>query len=257
MDRRRHGFSLVELLVTIAVIAILTGISIPILRGVFDRRRDTERVSNIRLTMVDFLTYANDKDGVAPNIGIPGIDNSSPWYEGMTTPGDMMPAYLAITASWPLYLNAHFGESHRFWHPPPGPQLPDSLTEAGHTPDHYGAERMLTMPSDYRYSLNFVTTTSLWEGSHFNLNAEDALPFAIRVRFDQSEFPSAKGVLIHQPMLTTGRRVSVALVDGSAAMHAPEALLEAVPYPFGAGGAPFDPVLGTRLGYAGRDITNR
>lgn len=254
MDRRRIGFSLMELLVTIAVIAILTGITIPVLRGVFDRRRDVERVSNIRLTMVDFQTYANDKDGVAPNVGVPGDDNTSPWYNGMSTPGDMMSMYLAITVSWPLHLNAHFGESHRFWHPPPGPRLPESIIDAGHTPEDYGEERMLAMPSDYKYSLNFVTTTTLWDGSHANIDIADALPFATRVRFDQAQFPSAKGVLIHQPMLTVGRRTAVALVDGSAAMHAPDVLLTAVPYPFGAGGAPFDPVLGTRLGHAGRDI---
>ena len=256
MARPSRGFSLLELLVTIVVIAILTGISIPILRGVFDRRRDAERVSNIRLTMVDFLTYAIDKDGVAPNVGVPGDDNTSPWYNGMTTPGDMMSMYLAITVSWPLYLNAHFGESHRFWHPPPGPRLPSGLAQAGQSEEDYGKERMLAMPSDYVYSECFVTAPELWTGEFTSMSLNEALAFARRVRFSQVAFPSSKGVLVHYTPLSGGSRASTSFADGSATVIPPENFLPPVSYPLGTSDEPFFPVLGTQDGHQGRDVSN-
>jgi hypothetical protein len=204
--------------------------------------------------MVDFLVYAADHDGVAPNIGVPGVDNGSPWYIGMETPNDMMAVYFALDRSWPLYLNSYFGESHKYWHPPPGPEFPETLTQAGHTPDDYDEDSLLAMPSLYRYSENFLTTPALWTGDYSGLSLGDGLAFAVRVRFDQTAFPAAKGVLIQGGELKRRGRTPTAFVDGSASNISENQFLSAVPYPFGTSSDPFSPVLTTKNGYEGRDV---
>lgn len=253
MRLERCAYSLVELLVTVAAIALVVGISIPLLRGAFDRGRDAERIGNIRATMVDFATYAADHDGVAPNTGIPGVDYSSPWYRGMSSSAQMMSMYLAITVSWPLFLHDSLGESHVFWHPPPGPTFPPELTDAGITPDSYDESSLLAMPSEYEYSLTFVTDAALWSGEHSGVSEEAALAFAKNVRFDQASYPSAKGVLIHARDLRRRGVAATAFVDGSASFMRHSDFLPAVPLPLGASTEPFIPVLATKDGYTGRD----
>jgi len=61
--RRGHlggGFTLVELLVVMAVIALLTGILLPSISGVHRRAREGKCLSNLRQMGVAWMLYAND-----------------------------------------------------------------------------------------------------------------------------------------------------------------------------------------------------
>jgi prepilin-type N-terminal cleavage/methylation domain-containing protein/prepilin-type processing-associated H-X9-DG protein len=75
-----HAFTLIELIVTIAGIAILLGIAVPTFTSVYERAKATKDMSNLRQIGLGMQLYFNDKDGVLPVINAaPGIGtNASP-----------------------------------------------------------------------------------------------------------------------------------------------------------------------------------
>ena len=75
-----RAFTLIELLIVIATIAILAGLAIPALNSVYERAKVTKDMSNLRQIGLGMQLYLNDKDGVLPVINAaPGIGtNASP-----------------------------------------------------------------------------------------------------------------------------------------------------------------------------------
>ena len=76
------GFSLIELLITIAVIAILAAILIPVVQGVMARSRETACAANLRALSGSLQLFCADNDGRLP-VGYE-INNNGPtnnwWY---------------------------------------------------------------------------------------------------------------------------------------------------------------------------------
>ncbi len=60
MDRRRGGFSLIELLMTVSIVGILAGLAIPNLRSMTYRARATEVAGDIEVVRVAALQYNAD-----------------------------------------------------------------------------------------------------------------------------------------------------------------------------------------------------
>jgi len=67
----RHGFTLVEVLVTVAIIAILIGILLPSLAMARQAGRNVACLSNLRQAYIVLRTYADEHDGRGPAIGEP------------------------------------------------------------------------------------------------------------------------------------------------------------------------------------------
>ena len=76
-----NGFSLLELLVTIAVMAILTAIIIPVIGLVRNSARTTKSLSNLRQIASAMKMYSSDNNGLYP-IGYDKPDSGfeTYWY---------------------------------------------------------------------------------------------------------------------------------------------------------------------------------
>jgi len=76
-----RGFTLVEVLVVIAIIAVLCAILFPVMSAAREKSRQTVCASNIRQVGVALRMYADDCDGMLPpaTTQIPGGHFSTPW----------------------------------------------------------------------------------------------------------------------------------------------------------------------------------
>lgn len=70
---KRNSFSLIELLVTIAVIAILAGLLLPALQSARKKSQSLQCINNLKQNGLVFVYYANDFDGYMP-VGTTGHD---------------------------------------------------------------------------------------------------------------------------------------------------------------------------------------
>jgi len=64
--RRRGGFTLVELLVVIVIIAVLMGLALPVIGRVRETARSAQCVSNLKQLYQASMNYASDHGGVLP-----------------------------------------------------------------------------------------------------------------------------------------------------------------------------------------------
>jgi len=77
----RRGFSLIEILVSIAVIAVLAAISIAVSSRVSESARSSKCAGNLRQISTAFLLYANDHGGyLPPQIG-QEPEEDGPWWQ--------------------------------------------------------------------------------------------------------------------------------------------------------------------------------
>jgi prepilin-type N-terminal cleavage/methylation domain-containing protein/prepilin-type processing-associated H-X9-DG protein len=74
-----RAFTLIEVLIVAAIIAILAALAVPALTSALDRAKATKDMSNLRQIGILIQTYLNDKDGILPAINLdPGIGKDGP-----------------------------------------------------------------------------------------------------------------------------------------------------------------------------------
>ena len=93
--RNTTGFTLVELLVVIAVLALLAGLALPALLKTSEASNQTKCLSNMRQLSAAYLLMVADKDGVL-------VPNNDPitkltWYNAVD---DYMPTKLETSEDW-------------------------------------------------------------------------------------------------------------------------------------------------------------
>ena len=90
MDTRRLGFTLIEILVVVAIIGIIAAILFPVFARAREKARQTTCVSNLKQLGMAVAMYSGDNDDVLPNLtgGDPGDGITSGWvyYTGFETP---------------------------------------------------------------------------------------------------------------------------------------------------------------------------
>src|SRR6476660_3721688 len=70
----KRAFTLIELVIVAAIIAILAALAVPAFTSAFDRAKAAKDMSNLRQIGILMQTYLNDKDGILPVISAaPGI----------------------------------------------------------------------------------------------------------------------------------------------------------------------------------------
>jgi prepilin-type N-terminal cleavage/methylation domain-containing protein len=93
--RNTTGFTLVELLVVIAVLALLAGLALPALLKTSEASNQTKCLSNMRQLSAAYLLMVADKDGVL----VPNSDSTTKltWYNAVD---DYMPTKLETSGDW-------------------------------------------------------------------------------------------------------------------------------------------------------------
>jgi prepilin-type N-terminal cleavage/methylation domain-containing protein len=124
-----RAFSLIELLVTIAVIAILVALITPALSGAREAARSTLCLANLHQIVVSCAQYADDNAGVGPAIGQPytqlpnwalvvqaqsGLDGSTPTElyatrSVLVCPTAAAMAPVAMTRTYAMNATGHAG----------------------------------------------------------------------------------------------------------------------------------------------------
>jgi prepilin-type N-terminal cleavage/methylation domain-containing protein/prepilin-type processing-associated H-X9-DG protein len=117
--KRRDGFSMVELLVTIGIIALLIAILLPVVSHVRMAARGTACLSNLRQWAQSFELYLNNNHG-QPAIGLE-IHQRRPWWELLSPYNSNVKATLlcpeAIEKSMPSARDPSlsYGAAHKAW----------------------------------------------------------------------------------------------------------------------------------------------
>jgi len=79
--RTDHGFTLLELLVAVSIIALLIGIVVPTIGFARRRAQAATCLSNIRQLSIAAHSYANDNDGYFINYRVPNEQNSHLYWD--------------------------------------------------------------------------------------------------------------------------------------------------------------------------------
>jgi hypothetical protein len=91
--RNTTGFTLVELLVVIAVLALLAGLALPALLKTSEASNQTKCLSNMRQLSAAYLLMVADKDGVL----VPNSGGGDTWYNAVD---DYIPTKLVTSEDW-------------------------------------------------------------------------------------------------------------------------------------------------------------
>jgi prepilin-type N-terminal cleavage/methylation domain-containing protein len=176
LHNERRGFTLIEVLVTIGVIALLIGLLVPVIAASMLRARELASAANLRSIGQMVEAYTVNNRGQYP----------------AATPGRMYPAHIPTIsmtiAHW--YASDHwpglFADTHPWWEY-------ESLYLAR------GAERFLEPPvftlprPSYVYSSSFLGQPAIWSGDTIDPARHDAL--ARSVTAAQVRFPGAKALM--------------------------------------------------------------
>lgn len=175
MRASRNGFTLVELLVSIGIIALLIAIAVPALGGARDRSRELGSSVNLRSIGQIFEMYTQNAKGLYP---APIPDRFYP---------DPNPAMSQITMS-------HWQASNRwaslFLDDYPWAEHEQMYLSPGATRDLSPGPVVVTTFSSYRYSSSFLGHPRVWSGEKIPDNDWETLEQS--VKHSMVRYPSAK-----------------------------------------------------------------
>ncbi len=108
---RRHagaGFTMIEMLVVIVVLAVLLALALPLLASSRQAGKDAKRLSDMRQIGAAVVAYAKDYEDGFPYIGTPGDPTAPIKVDGVLVPAIYFRAHAMYWANliWPHYLDA-------------------------------------------------------------------------------------------------------------------------------------------------------
>ena len=233
---RANAFSLIELLVSISVIALLTAITLPALRSARTEARRTLSVTNARSIAANFQSVADARrlypytqPGTRPAGAPPGAPTPPPgvilvpWWPKGTIIG--ISSHWAHEFLWPGMISdvAPWAENYATWvSPGRSTTLPDSAPIGApmgahglDDEDNPSVDRTVS----YRYSHTFVAKPALWTPG-----ASLSSGLLAGVAPSEVQFPSAK-VMIYDADLAFLQK-SPAVVNGHYAALTPMAFAD-------------------------------
>lgn len=244
----RKGFTLVETLVAIAVIAILLGILIPVLRQAIGRSKAVNDLVNLRSTHQQFYEWGVDHDNFFLNVGPPSDDGSVTIGAGEGN-GFVVGPYTLQSSYWPLILAASGLPGVASWH--------SSLDVIPENPDYLGRAvegGRYVRKSTFLYSQNLITAPGRWVSPSCAESQTNLARFNVFVRWDQPSYPAEKGFMIDSAEPKSPSTVRpVSFVDGSSGTHDLAAWIGSSQPDCPQGY--FEPVVKAPFGYLGRDFS--
>ncbi|MFG0307405.1 MAG: type II secretion system protein [Phycisphaerales bacterium JB040] len=217
---RRGGFTLLETVIAITVIALLVALLLPSLAGVRDLSRQTRAASDLRQHLAVFSLYNNDYDDQYPYFAKPEASRT------VLRPsiGAVDLSYFASCNFWPYAMYDEYYEGN------------DPESELFLSP--YWRAGALYSP--YYYSCSLIARPEYWD-----LTTRTGRTQLRPTRASEVRFPSQKGVLSFDHWLAAGsdrspRKAIVAVAAGAART----VRLSGLSVPVRTGDGDFDPGLG-------------
>ena len=247
--RRAPGFSLIELLVAIGVIALLLGILLPVLGEARQSARRTASAANCKTLIEACQQWADANNGWWP------------WWD----PAKKYPNGYGVWIQTSLPFQANVGLPNMLYDILPWEQHHASFFSPGSP--KIGEQRP-SPPGSYHYSMSLISDPALWSGETIisSSDADDAIERFIRpVRVAETVFPSQKAAVWDQEAAFAGSepardpktrvlliQTPIAFADGHVELRVPAEAGETVANPF----FPDQPALKlhhTKDGARGRD----
>lgn len=228
---KRNGVTLVEVMVTMVVIAVLVAIALPALRYARESARDAKLKSDLRSAADAFTAYSTDHAGRLPHFTPPRELDTDPW--------GYWPRYFEMHRYWPIFVGPYLGLA--FDDPVFRPAPDKDWTSA------------ILMPCA------FLADPAFWIPERRTFGLAQLVP----AKLDGTSFPSDKSIAVYWPAdrtQTAWPGVAAAFVDGSAATVPPKRRVAGYPRGDGATHQPYashfgdsPPMLHTLEGVLGRD----
>ena len=80
LERRRGGFTLIEMLAVMTLIGVLTGIALPRITAVLDTAKATQAIADINAIQMEIMTFSVNTDSLPPDLAAIGrAGKLDPW----------------------------------------------------------------------------------------------------------------------------------------------------------------------------------
>ncbi|MGP1309225.1 MAG: type II secretion system protein [Phycisphaerales bacterium] len=243
--RTRPGVTIVEVLVTIAATAILTGLLLFGIRAVRGQSLAMKDLHNLRLSGQDLLIWSVENDGKVLNIESPNSRLFQQAYPGLTPDFNLyLSLYFSQFVNWPEFLEAVHGLKREHW---------QTAYRPGHINGPEGAPPDLLQRQHFQLSPTLHTSPDLWADPTPAASALECAPYIQSVRFSEVRHPSSKGMIAHLDIPQRSDVAHILFVDSSARRIATHLLHAPTNNPRSRSRGPGRPVLHTLDGHYGRD----
>lgn len=255
--RTHSAFTLIELLISLAVIAVLLSLVVPALGAMRRAQRQANCLANLRSSATGLLAYVSEWKETFPYVA------TSRTYEDAFRIGSVSMPYVFQSSAWPSATVASWSELSSST-PQLCPYHPEGRNASREHLKQYG----VPIGSDYWLSYALMTSPTLWDRGGAEIDQERQF---VATKISDVLFPCDKGMLIevipwqrYDPSLgrafseqsvfqksLAGEHALVSWVDGSCGDYRLTDLASAsdqIPAPWSPA-----PVLATPLGARGRD----
>jgi prepilin-type N-terminal cleavage/methylation domain-containing protein len=108
VKRAKHGVTIVELLIVIAVLGVLLALSLPALRGMRSSARNVAAEATIRQHSTLIGTYVQDFKDTYPWLGLPNQNGTLTLFRQTGEPFTIN--YFETCSAWPSAMTSYYGD---------------------------------------------------------------------------------------------------------------------------------------------------